>query len=308
MKIVFAGTPEFAVKPLRALIDGGYDVVAAITQTDKPTGRKATLTPSPVARCAEEAGVPVFKFEKIRNCVEDVKNIGADVMITCAYGQILSQQILDIFPLGVWNAHASLLPEFRGASPIQSAILAGKRQTGVTIMKTELAMDSGDMLLVKKCDIAEGETYGELSEKLSSLAAEAVSEAAALIEKGDTATILQDDSAATYCKKISKADGKVNFEKTAGEVARLINAMDPSPAAYCNFNGSIVNLFKASPCEYGQNNAVFGQVVSVAKNGIVIKCKDGCVNVAEAQFAGGKRLKAADILNGRKLSAGDRLD
>ncbi len=308
MKIVYAGTPEFAVKPLEALLNGGYNVVAVITQTDKPTGRRAILTPSPVAVCAERAGIPVYKFEKIRNCVSEVKAIGADVLITCAYGQLLTQAILDIFPLGVWNAHASLLPEFRGASPIQSAILAGKRHTGVTIMKTELAMDSGDMLLVKKCEIAEGETYGELSEKLSVLAAEGVTEAVSLIEKGDTATILQDDSAATYCKKITKADCKVNFALPATNVANLINAMDPSPAAYCNFNGSPLNLFKALPCEYAESNAVCGQIVGITKKGIVIKCGGGFVNVAEAQFSGGKRLKAADILNGRKLSAGDRLD
>ncbi|MCD8040748.1 MAG: methionyl-tRNA formyltransferase [Clostridia bacterium] len=308
MKIVFAGTPEFAVKPLKALIAGGYNVVAVITQTDKPVGRKAVLTPSPVAVCAQEAGIPVYKFDKIRSCAEDVKAIGADVMFTCAYGQILTQQIIDIFPCGIWNAHASLLPDFRGASPIQSAILAGKRHTGVTVMKTELALDSGDMLLVKKCEIAEGETYGSLSEKLSDLAAQALCDAADLIIRGDVATILQDDSAATYCKKITKEDAKINFALPAAEVANRVNAMDPSPAAYCLKGGSPVNIFKALPCTYGENNAVCGQVVSVSKNGIIIKCGDGYVNVAEAQFAGGKRLKAADIANGRKLAAGDLLD
>ncbi|MCD7729789.1 MAG: methionyl-tRNA formyltransferase [Clostridia bacterium] len=308
MKIVFAGTPEFAVLPLKALIQKGFDVVAVITQADKPVGRKARLTPSPVALCAEEAGIPVYKFERIRNCVQEVRSLGADVMVTCAYGQILTQQILDIFPMGVWNAHASLLPEFRGASPIQSAILAGKRHTGVTIMKTELAMDSGDMLLVKKCEILEGETYGELSQRLSAIAADAVCEAVSLIEKGDTATILQDDSAASYCKKITKADAVVDFNLSAEDVANKINAMSPNPAAYCNFKGSSVNLLRALPCTYGGNNAVCGEVVSVTKNGVIVKCGESYVNVTELQFAGGKRLKAADVCNGRKIAAGDRFD
>ena len=305
MKILYAGTPQFAVEPLKALVNSGADIVGVVTQEDRPFGRKGVLTPPPVKSFALGLGLPVYQFGRIRDHAEELRALGADAMFTCAYGQLLTREVLEAFPRGVWNAHASLLPAFRGASPVQSAILAGEKVTGVTIMKTELALDSGDILLVKRCKIGEGETSGELSQRLSLLAAEALCEAAKLIESGDENLLLQDDGAATYCKKIKKEDAKVDFSQPAARVCALINGMSPSPAAYCMHGGSPLNLLRAFVREGG---GAAGSVLEVAKGGFAVACGEGSVLVTEAQFAGGKRLSAADIFNGRKLKAGDMLE
>lgn len=304
MKIVYAGSPEYAVAPLRALIESGRQVVAVITQPDRPVGRKKVLTPTPVKAYAIANGIPVLDSPRIRDCVQQVKALGGDIMLTCAYGQLLTQPILDAFPMGVYNLHASLLPEFRGASPIQSAILAGKTHTGVTVMKTELALDCGGILLVKRMEIG-GRTAGELSEELSALSAQAAVEALKLLESGQNQLLLQDEAKATYCKKISKSDARIDFSADGQSVANLINAMSPSPAAYCTLAGSSVNLLKAAYCE-GSGRP--GEVLSADKKGIVIACGSGAVNVGLVQFAGGRPLTAADAANGRKIKAGDVLE
>lgn len=304
MKIVYAGSPQYAVAPLKALLDAGYGVVAVLTQPDKPVGRKRVLTPTPVKSFALLKGLPVYDFARVRDHVDELRKAGADVMITCAYGQILTDGILNAFPMGVYNLHASLLPEFRGASPIQSAILSGCEYTGVTVMKTELALDCGGILLVKRCRAA-GKTYGELSDELSELSAEAAVEAVRILGAGEPQLMLQDEARATYCKKISKADAAVDFKKPAEQVANLINAMSPSPAAFALFDGSAVNLLKAEPCG-GEGEC--GTVLSADKNGIVIACGVGAVKVTKLQFAGGKPLSAADAVNGRKIKAGDKFD
>ena len=216
MKIVYAGSPEYAVAPLKALIEAGKEVVAVITQPDKPTGRKKMLTPTPVKSYALSLGLPVYDLPRLREHADKLRSLGAELMITCAYGQILTQEILDAFPLGVYNLHASLLPLFRGASPIQSAILAGCGHTGVTVMKTELALDSGAILLVKRTEIGT-KTAGELSEELSKVSAEAAVEAVNLLESGQNQLMLQDEARATYCRKISKPDAKVDFSESGEE-------------------------------------------------------------------------------------------
>lgn len=304
MKIAYAGTPEYAVAPLKALIDGGYDVVAVITQPDKPVGRKRILTPSPVKSFALEKGIAVYDFDKIREHAGEIASIGADVLITCAYGQLLTQSILDCFGMGVYNLHASLLPSYRGASPIQSAILAGDEYTGVTVMRTELALDCGDILLVKRCEVG-NKTYGELSLELSALSAQAVLEAVEILKEGQPQLLVQDEAKATFCKKISKADGKVDFSKSATDVANLINAFSPSPAAYCNFGDGQINLLKAIPCP-GEGEV--GSVICADKHGVVVACGSDAVSIKILQFPGGKQLCAADVVNGRKLKVGDKLD
>ena len=304
MKVIYAGSPEYAVKPLRALIEAGAEVVAVITQPDKPVGRKKVLTPTPVKSYAISLGIPVLDYPKLRDHVEEVASFGADIMFTCAYGQLLTEELLKTFKRGVYNLHASLLPAFRGASPIQSAILSGCEYTGVTVMKTELALDCGGILLVKRCKI-DGKTCGELSEELSALSAQAVVEAYEILESGEENLLVQDEAAATYCKKISKADARVNFGAPSKAVADLINAMSPSPAAFANLNGSPVNLLKATICE-GKGEC--GEVLSVSKEGVAVACADGAVKLTSMQFAGGKVLGAADIFNGRKIKAGDKFD
>lgn len=303
MKIVFAGSPEYAVPALEALHEK-FGVAAVITQPDKPVGRKKILTPTAVKARALSLGIEVYDFDKIRGHAEEVKNIGADIMVTCAYGQLLTRDILDSFPQGVWNLHASLLPEFRGASPIQSAILAGETHTGVTVMKTELSLDTGDILLVKRCEIAD-KNYAELSAELSALSAQAAVEAVELIASGQTQLLLQDEAKATLCKKITKADGKIEFSNSPEDICRLIRAYNPEPVAFCNFNGSVLNILKAEPAEgFGET----GAVICADKRGITVACGGGAIRIKELIPAGGKKMNASDFVNGRKIKAGDVLD
>lgn len=303
MKIVFAGSPEYAVPALEALHEK-FGVAAVITQPDKPVGRKKILTPTAVKARALSLGIEVYDFDKIRAHAEEVKNIGADIMVTCAYGQLLTRDILDSFPQGVWNLHASLLPEFRGASPIQSAILAGETHTGVTVMKTELSLDTGDILLVKRCEIAD-KNYAELSAELSALSAQAAVEAVELIASGQTQLLLQDEAKATLCKKITKADGKIEFSSSPEDICRLIRAYNPEPVAFCNFNGSVLNILKAEPAEgFGE----IGAVICADKRGITVACGGGAIRIKELIPAGGKKMNASDFVNGRKIKAGDVLD
>ena len=305
MKIVFAGSPEFAVPPLRALLNcGNCEVLAVITQPDKPVGRKQILTPTPVKSYALEQGLKVYDFKRIRDCVAEVKAIGADAMITCAYGQILTQEVLDCFHSGVWNLHASLLPLFRGASPVQSAILAGQSHTGITVMKTELALDSGDIMLVKRCEIGD-KTCGELSEELSALAAEAAVDAVKYLRQGDVQLLMQDEAKVTFCKKINKSDCKLDFSKPCEEVIRAIKAFSPQPAAYCSHGGQNLNILNADPAE-GSGRS--GEVLAADKRGVTVACGTGAVCITLLQPAGGKVMPARDFVNGRKIKAGDVLD
>ena len=305
MKIVYAGSPAYSVPALAALINSGKDVVAVITQPDRPVGRKKILTPTPVKEFALSKGLKVLDYEKISGHVEELKALGADIMITCAFGQILSNAVLDCFARGVWNLHASLLPLFRGASPIQSAILAGQSHTGVTVMKTEEKLDCGDILLVKRCETG-SLTCGELSQKLSCLSAEAVLEAVEILEKGSRQLLVQDEARASYCKKIKKEDCALDFSKPAKEVLAKIKAFSPAPAAYCNLNGGVLNILDGCLAE-GEGSC--GEVISAdGKLGIIVACGEGAIKISTLQLAGGKAMSYRDFLNGRKIKAGDILD
>lgn len=304
MRIVFAGSPKFAVKPLESLIENGADIVAVITQPDRPTGRKRILTATLVKEAAIEHKIPVYDFEKIGDNVETVKSLGADIMITCAYGQLLPQRILDCFSDGVWNLHASLLPKFRGASPIQSAILAGETHTGITVMRTELKLDCGGILLVKRLEIG-GDTYGELEERLSILAAEAAVEACEMLGSGNNQLLVQDEAAATFCKKINKQGCKIDFNLPSEEIVRKIKAFSPQPLAYAMLNGVVLNIINAKSSPLSGNA---GEVIKAEKGEIIIACGEGAVSATALQLAGGKALSSSDFLNGRKIKAGDKLE
>lgn len=304
MKIIFAGSPEFAVPALKALHGAGVEIVGVLTQPDRPVGRKKVMTPTAVKAEALNLGLTVYDFAKVKEHVAELKKCGADIMITCAYGQLLTQEVLNCFPRGVWNLHASLLPKFRGASPIQSAILAGEKYTGVTVMKTELELDSGGILLVKRTDTGE-KTYGELQSELSYLAADAAIEALGYLKESKPRLLIQDEAKVTYCKKINKAEAKIDFNRPAEEIVRLIRAMNPEPVAYCMQNGNVLNILNAQVCD-GKGDS--GTVISADKKGVCIACGQGAVLVTELIPAGGKRMKASDYSNGRKIKAGDKLD
>ena len=311
MKIIFAGTPDFAVAPLQKLIENGAEIVGVITQIDKPQGRKGILTPPPVKTAAESAGIPVFQPEKIRDFVEEIRTLGADLMITCAYGQILTQAVLDCFPKGVWNIHAGLLPKYRGASPIQSCILNGESKTGVSIMKTELGLDCGDVLCVEETKITDTETYGELSERLSLLGADLVVKALKLLEQGGYTLTPQGEEGVGVVRKISKDHAKIDFTKPANEIINLIRGMNPAPIAYTELEGNKINVYRAERAVLNEEetlyaqDAVCGQVLSdKPKRGLLVKCADGAVKLTEVQAAGGKRISGGDFVNGRKARQG----
>ncbi len=312
MKIVFAGTPEFAVAPLRKIIESGYTVVGVITQTDKPQGRKGIMTPPPVKTLASEYGIPVLQPEKIRDEVVSVRALGGDILITCAYGQILTQPILDSFPLGTWNIHAGLLPKYRGASPIQSCILNGEKETGVSIMRTELGLDCGDLLFVEKTPIADSETYGELSDRLSVLGAEAIVKALALLESGEYTLQPQGEEGVGVVRKINKEQAAISFSQSAKEIVNLVRGMNPAPVAYATLNGNKVNVYRAEPAILSDEETLVakdaknGEVLSdKPKRGLLVKCADGAVKLTEVQASGGKRISGGDFLNGRKAQKGE---
>ena len=307
MKIVYAGTPRFAVAPLKKIIEEGYGVAGVVVQPDKPQGRKGILAPPPVKAFALERGLTVFQPQKIHAETDALKALGGDILITCAYGQILTQEVLDLFPLGVWNIHASLLPKYRGASPIQSAVLNGERETGVTVMKTALGLDTGDILLSLKTEIGEKETFGELSDRLSLLGAKALLKALQSIEKGNFALVKQRDEDAVLTRKIAKESAKIDFSLPAEKIVNLVRGMNPEPTAFAEIDGARLNVFCAerAVCPEGSEGAAAGEILSdTPKQGFLVKCGDGAVKLAEVQAAGGRRMKGSDFLNGRKVRKG----
>ncbi len=303
MKILFAGTPKFAVEPL-GKIHALYGVAAVLTQPDKPQGRKAVLTPSPVKTFAGEHNIPVLQPEKLRYDVGPVREIGADLMVTCAYGQILTQEVLDLFPLGVWNIHASLLPAYRGAAPIPRAIIDGCAETGITVMKTDAGLDTGDILSRKAIPITENDTCGTLSERLSSLGAEMIAEALGNIENGTY--VLKKQGEGTVCRKVRHTE--VDFEKSAAEVSRLIRGLSPSPLAFANIAGlTLVFYFAAAVTT--DSDAPAGTVLCCSpKTGLIVKCGEGAIRISELQPAGGRRMTDKEFCNGRKIQEGQHFD
>ena len=311
MKIVFAGTPEFATLPLQKIIENGFEVVGVITQADKPQGRKGVLTPPPVKTLALSYGIPVLQPEKLKTEIEQLQSFGADILITCAYGQILTQEVLDCFKKGVWNIHAGLLPAYRGASPIQSCILNGEKETGVCVMKTELGLDCGDVLCVQRTPVTETETYGELSERLSVLGADLIVHALKLLESGEYTLTPQGEEGVRIVRKINKEQAKINFHNGVQEVIDLIRGMNPAPIAYTEINGNTVNVYRAERAVLtAEEEEVFagatcGEVLSdKPKRGLLVKCEDGAVKLTEVQAAGGKRISGGDFINGRKAQKG----
>ena len=311
MKIVYAGTPDFAVAPLQKIIESGFEVVGVITQQDKPQGRKGILTPPPVKTVALEKGIPVLQPIKLRDEVEQVKNLGGDILITCAYGQILTQEVLDAFPLGVWNIHAGLLPKYRGASPIQSCILNGEKETGVSIMKTQLGLDCGDVMMVEKTLISPLETYGELGDRLSRISANVIIKALQKIQSGKYTLTPQEEEKAQIVRKINKEQAKIQFNKTALEVVNLIRGMNPSPIAFTEIDGQKLNVYLAEEVQLSAEeqqdffSASVGEILTDSpKRGLIVKCQNGAVRLTQVQFAGGKKITDRDLLNGRKLKKG----
>ena len=295
------GTPEFAVAPLKNLTEHGYNVCAVVTNPDRPVGRKQILTAPPVKTYAESVGIKVFQYDKIRKeGVSDLKELAPDVVITCAFGQILSQEILDIPKIGVFNIHASILPKYRGASPISAAILHGETETGVTIMKTDAGIDTGDILLCEKIPIEKDDDLKTLSGKLSVLGAELIVKAVKMIESGDYMLKKQDESLASYSKMIKKEDALISWNDTAENIVNKIRAFNPAPVAYTLFKGEPFKVYSAE---------VVGLKGEIGKayrfnGGLSVACKDGAVLLKTVQKAGGKTMDIRDFLRGNDIPEG----
>lgn len=304
MKIVFAGTPEFAVRSLTALSAAGFEIVAVLTQPDKPQGRRGILTPSPVKETALELGIPVLQPNKLKEDHSALKELKADLMVTCAYGQILTQEVLDLFPLGVWNVHASLLPAYRGAAPIARAIIDGANETGVTVMKTDAGLDTGDMLLQEPVAIEPLDTAGTLSGKLSRLGAELIVKALRIIGDGKAELKKQDEG--FVCKKVSHT--QIDFTRPASEVSALIRGLSPAPLSFGIVNGLTLNFYTAEAVEAEEGVSAGTVLVSSPKAGFIVKCGKGAVRILSLQPAGGKVMSGKDFCNGRKVSEGMKFD
>ena len=304
MKIVFMGTPDFSAVVLEKL-NRVYPVSAVVTGLDKPVGRGYQLKPSPLKVKAEELGIPVLQYEKVsREGIDDIRAIEPDVIVTAAFGQILSESFLAIPKFAVLNVHASLLPKYRGSSPIQWSILNGDEYTGITIMKTVKAVDAGDMLLQKKTKIGEKETAGELFDRLAILGGEAIVEALKLVENGDAHFVKQNESEVTHCSMIQKEDGRLSFDKSAKEIDCFVRGMTPWPSAYTELLGKKLKVFAVEKVDDSKDHEVGAVVFADTRNGLIVQAKDGLLRICDLQLEGSKRMSDIDFLRGRKIDIG----
>ncbi len=308
MRVVFMGTPEFAVPSFKALLEKGYEVAALVTQPDRPVGRKQTLTPPPTKLLALERNVPVLQFEKLRVRAgrEALEALKPDLMVTAAFGQILSQRILDIPPMGVVNVHASLLPKYRGPAPINWCLLNGEKKAGVTTMFTERGVDTGPMLLKAETDILPDEDAAQLTERLSHMGAELLLQTLSALEKGTLKAVPQNEEDASYYPMLTRELGHLDFHENCVRLHDRVRALQPWPGAYFEREGGAVKVFRTRALP--EKSGTPGQVLpSGPKDGLVIACGRGALEVLEMQVPGGKRMRAADYLRGKPILPGTLL-
>ena len=312
MKIVFMGTPDFAQKSLEALYNARHKILAVVTNIDKPKGRGMKLVESPVKEYAKSKNLTIFQPEKVRKnieFIEQIKKLEPDVICVVAYGKILPSEILEIPKLGCINVHASLLPKYRGAAPIQWAVLNGDKTTGVTTMYMDVGMDTGDMILKQEVEIGENETTGELWDRLSIIGADLLVKTLKQIEKGTAPRIKQSDDftmAPMLNKEISKIDWK---EKTAKQIKNLVRGLNPIMGAYSYLNGKKIKFWKVEVEEDTNSNQENGTVIKANdKDGLYIKAKDGVLKIIEIQGENAKRMNANDFLRGNKIEIGQKFE
>lgn len=314
MRVLFWGTPEFATPSLRALLGEGYDVVGVVTQPDRPQGRsRSRLVAPPVKTIAVEEGIPVWQPDRPRGAefLDAIAALEPDASVVVAYGNILTQQAIDVPRLGTFNVHASLLPHLRGAAPIQAAIRDGMTETGITIMRLVPALDAGPMLLRRSTPIADDETYGELSLRLAELGALSLIEALALLQLGAIIEQPQNDAEATYASKLDRDAARIDWTRPAAEIARLIRAYDPRPGAFTTTPQTDVKLFGATATASHSPSAfplLPGMVLEITQEGISVAAGDGeAVRIQQVQPAGKPRMPPDAWANGRGIALGDRL-
>ena len=307
MRLIFAGTPEFAAVALQALLDAGHRVALVLTQPDRPSGRGMVLRPSPVKELALAAGIEVFQPPTLKDPAarERVRAVGADAMIVAAYGLILPQAVLDMPRLGCLNIHASLLPRWRGAAPIQRAILAGDAESGVCIMQMEAGLDTGPVLHSGRLPITTEDTAATLHDNLAGLGARLIVETLADLP---LPAVPQPADGVTYAAKIEKREAPLDWTQPAARLARQVRAFDPFPGATATFAGNAIKVWRATAESAEQGLPPPGTVVTADRNGILVACGDGTLRLTELQKAGGKRLPAALFLRGLPIAAGTVFD
>ena len=299
MRIVFAGTPEFAAQHLQALLEAGRQVVAVYTQPDRPAGRGQKLMPSPVKQLAVEHGIPVFQPQTLRDpaAQAELAALQPDLMVVVAYGLILPQVVLDIPRLGCINSHASLLPRWRGAAPIQRAVEAGDAESGVTVMQMEAGLDTGPMLLKVSTPIGAEDTGGTLHDRLAELGARAIVEAVNGLEAGTLNGEAQDDALACYAHKLSKDEARLDWNRPAVELERQIRALHPWPICHSSLSGEAVKVHAA---QLADGTGVPGTILDAGKDGVRVACGQGALLLTRLQLPGGKPLAFADLYNSRR--------
>lgn len=306
MRILFAGTPDFAVPSLKALAASSHDIPAVLTQPDRPAGRGRRTVAGPVKDCARALGIEVLQPESLMSpsILADIQRLGPRVMVVVAYGLLLKREVLDIPEYGCINVHASLLPRWRGAAPIQRAIEAGDSETGISIMQMDEGLDTGPVLARRATPISSRDTAGSLHDRLAVIGAELLVETLQEIERGTTRAVLQDQSLATYARKISSDDARVDWRRPAGYIERQIRAMDPWPVARTVHGGRTIRLWQADVVHDGGAEA--GEVIRSGPDGIDIACGEGVLRVKVLQREGGKRMGVAEFLNGYRIDAGEQ--
>lgn len=319
MRVIFMGTPDFSVGTLNALVEAGHEVVLAVTQPDKPKGRGERLQITPVKEAAAVHGIPVFQPKRVREpqCIEELKKYKADVIVVIAFGQILPKEILEMTPFGCVNVHASLLPKYRGAAPIQWAVINGEKVSGVTTMQMDEGLDTGDMLLKTEIVLEEKETGESLHDKLAKAGAELCVETLKALEEGTVTPKKQKESPTEYARMLDKSLGNVNWNDSAVSIERLIRGLNSWPGAYTVWNGKVMKLWEAQVCmakEEIENktkdgeNFVPGMVVKVESDGFYIQTGEGLLKITKLQLPGKKRMDAAAFLRGYRIREGEILN
>lgn len=307
MKVVYMGTPDFAVGPLEAIIEAGHEVTAVVTQPDKPRGRGKEMAASPVKECAQKHGIPVLTPVKIKaaEAVAQLREYPADIFVVAAFGQILSEEILQMPKHGCVNIHASLLPKYRGAAPIQWSIIDGETETGVTIMQMDRGLDTGDILFQQKVPITSEDTGESLFDKLAEAGSALITEALVKIEKGDVHPVRQDDAKSCYARMLTKAAGKIDWSKSAAEIERLVRGLNSWPSAYTEYKGKQLKIWKAKvmPAMEGAP----GTIAKVTKDQVIVCTGDGALALEEIQLEGKKRMRMKEFLLGRSFEEGEVL-
>ncbi len=305
MRVIFMGTPDFAVPSLEALLTK-HEVVLVVTQPDKPKGRGKKMVPTPVKACALEHGIPVLQPEKVKEpeFVEQLRSYEPDLIAVTAFGQILSEPILEMPKYGCINVHGSLLPKYRGAAPMQWSIIDGEKVTGITTMYMAKGLDSGDMLLKAEVEITDEDTFATIHDKMAVTGANLLLDTLDQLEAGTLERIPQDHDAATYAPMITKETGHIDWSKNRQDIINLIRGLNPVPAAYTIYEEEVLKIFGAALSDVQADSAANGEIVAVVKKGFVVKCGDGCLLLTEVQARGGKRMMTDAYLRGHAMKEG----